>query len=1044
MMSESIAESFEVSPQQEQLWLAEPDGPSARLQVVLSLSAAIEPTRVEDALAATVARHEILRTTFVRRPGIRVPLQVIAGELAPAWRVEHGADVAEVCRNELSEPWDLSVGPLVHGALLTGTGERQVLVLTVSSLCLDASSLAPLARELAHRLGADEPLAEDPLQYADFAAWQRELITTDDDAARAAREFWARLEGAAPLALPFDRAARGPFTPDEVAVELDAPTAAALAEQAGRYGVGESTLVQAAWHALLARASGEQDVVVGDLGTDRNPELEGAIGAFVRPVPLRTQIDPGLTFAELLQSLDRARQDAAQWQDYAPPQAQELLAVGFISTDAYRGAELAIERVVSPGPPFRLWLTRDDGLRLSFDPATIAPDAVGRLGGQLARLLAAVAADPAIAIDAIEILGESERAQLAAFNDTARAVPAECVHELIAAHAATAPEREAVVDDGGAISFGELDRRANQLAQRLRRSGVGPDTVVGLCTDRSIEMVVGLLGILKAGGAYLPLNFEHPPARLAQQLTSAQAVAIVAQEAVLDRLPEFAGEVVCLDRDRDALDGEPAEPPAVTVAHRHLVYVMYTSGSTGAPKGVAVTHGNLVNYATAIAGRIGADREPLRFATVTAISTDLGNTAVFGALCSGGTLVLVSPAAAADGAALAGAFERSPVDVLKVTPSHLQALLASRDTRVLPRRWLVLGGERATWDLVAAVREQSDCGILNHYGPTETTVGSTTLVVGDGPGPFAPATVPIGGPLANTRTHVLDGHRRPVPVGVPGWLHIAGAGVARGYIGSGELTAERFVADPDEPGALMYDTGDLARWLPDGTLEFLGRTDDQLKIRGYRVEPAEVEAALRAHPAVSDAIVVPWTSGAGDVRLVAYVAAAAGAAEDELRTHLGDRVPDFMLPSIITVLPALPRTPSGKVDRQALPDPSEAEHAGADYVVPASPMEETLAEIWAHVLGVDRVGRDDDFFALGGHSLLATQVVAQVRSDFAIDLPLHSLFSYSTVATLTAEIVQMMGDSEEEETARLVAELEGLSDEEAERLLAGESTPPDS
>ena len=392
---------------------------------------------------------------------------------------------------------------------------------------------------------------------------------------------------------------------------------------------------------------------------------------------------------------------------------------------------------------------------------------------------------------------------------------------------------------------------------------------------------------------------------------------------MLSHLPAFDGEIVCLDRDRAELDGESAEAPEQTASAENLVYVIYTSGSTGLPKGVAVTHGNLGNYVGDLVPRLGADREPLAFGMVTAISTDLGNTAVFPALTSGGTLVLVSPTIAADAAALAAELEAHPIDVLKITPSHLGALLAAQDGRVLPRRWLVTGGERSTWDLVARVRELGGCGILNHYGPTETTVGSCVLEVGDGPGPYARTSVPIGRPIANTACYVLDEQRRPVPLGAPGRLFIAGAGVARGYVGQEELTAERFVEDPfgSAPGGRMYDTGDLVRRLPDLTLEFLGRIDEQVKIRGFRVEPAELEVALRRHPAVTDAVVVVREDTAGDPRLVAYCAVDGAPTADELRRHLADWVPEFMLPSAIVTLDTLPRTPSGKVDRHRAPGP---------------------------------------------------------------------------------------------------------------------------
>jgi amino acid adenylation domain-containing protein len=1063
-MFEQRADSFDVSPQQERLWLAEPEGPSSRVQGALTLSGPLDAEALASALGRVVKRHEILRTSFVRQPGIRIPLQVIHDDRQPSWAgldlravapSEQSSRVLQARQQALEDRFDFSSSPLLRALLISGDEDQHTLVLTVSSLCADAASLTLIVRELALEYGGGQ-LVEDPLQYADFSAWQRELESSEEDEARGAGEFWNALQDACSPSLPFERHASAAFLPAEVMVEIDTALSSAIETQAGRYGATPAGFVQAAWHALLSRLSGE-DAVIGYLGVERrHADLEGAIGAFSRPVPIRTRTGAGVTFAEVLSEVVQAREDALVWQDYAPSAGLERLRIGYLAHDPYSepagGIAWSLADVTVTGLQFRLWLTCAEGsgplkARLCFDPESLDGETVKRVARQLKLLLGGAAADAGTALAGLPLLDDSDRQRLlVGFSGTSSPIPDACVHELIAAQAAASPARDAVVDERGAISYSELDTRANQLAQRLRRAGVGPDVGVGLCTDRSVDMVVGLLGILKAGGAYVPLHYEHPPARLAQQLSAAGARALVTQEALLGSVPEFAGEVICLDRDRAGLDAEPGTAPEVGVANENLVYVTYTSGSTGTPKGVGVTHRNLVNYASHIAAELGANREPMSFGVVTSISTDLGNTSVYGALCSGGTLVLVSPSTAADPAALAAQFERTPVDVLKITPSHAGALLAGGDPGVLPRRWLVIGGERAPWDLIERVREVSDCGILNHYGPTETTVGCCTYPVGDGPEQFQPATVPIGRPIANTSCYILDELSQLTPIGVAGRLYVGGSGVARGYVGQEELTSERFLPDPfaGAAGARMYDTGDVARWLPDGKLEFLGRVDEQVKIRGYRVEPAEVETALRSHAEVHDAVVVAHVGAAGDARLVAYCAVSGAVSQEDLRAHLAQWLPEFMIPSAIARLEQLPRTPSGKIDRLALPDPETPSDATAEYVAPGSPMEEAVAAIWSQVLGVEQVGVEEDFFALGGHSLLATQVVAQVRSDFAVDLPLHSLFTYPTVASLTGEIVRMMGDSEGEETARLMAELEGLSDEEAERLLAAEPAPPDS
>jgi amino acid adenylation domain-containing protein len=1048
------AESFHTSPQQARIWEAEPDGPTARVQGVLSIEGPLEPAVLESALRACVARHEILRTTFAAQAGLLVPLQVVAERLDPhvetlavdeAAGPERERRLAGVRAAELAAPFDTRHGPLVRASILTCGGEAFALVLTISALCADSLSLALVFGEVAGVLASAE-LVQDPLQYADFAAWQAELSESTDEEAAAARTFWSEAADAPAPALPFARK-QGSEPLEEVVVSIDEVLAGALREQAARDGAGPAAAVQAAWHAVLGRYSGQEETSCAYLaGERRHADLEGAVGAFARPVPVAVPVDGSRTFAAALADVVEAREQALVRQDYAPAECGGL-DIGFadypLALAQPDGLRLRIAAMVCAGPELRLLaMCGSDGerlaLSLAFDPARHRRETVEGLAEGVRRVLEAAAADPGTTLGAIELLSKRERSQvLLEFNDTATPVPAECVHELFAQHARSTPERMAVTDGERSLTYGELHSSANRLAHHLRAAGVGPDVAVGLCTERSVDAVIGLLGILTAGGTYVPLHHEHPPARLRHQLETTGASTVVTQAALLDSLQGFEGNVVCLDRDREAIEREPAEPLDGVAGQENLAYVIFTSGSTGAPKGVEVTHRNLANYAADIVRRLGADEEPLSFGLVTSVSTDLGNTSIFGALCSGGTLVLVSPEAAGDPGALAALMQATPVDVLKITPSHIGALLAAGDARLLPRRWLVLGGERAAWDLLERVRALSGCAILNHYGPTETTVGSCTFVVGEGPGEYEPASVPIGRPISNTCCYVVDEGGAPAPVGVSGRLLIGGAGVARGYVGEPELTAERFFADPfaaDE--ARVYDTGDLARWLGDGTLEFMGRVDEQVKIRGYRVEPAEVDSTLRRHAGVREAITVADVADSGEVRLLAYCTIEQGVEEAGLRGHLAEWLPEFMVPAAIVLLEELPRTPSGKIDRLALPNPDLASTDGAEYVAPRAPLEEAIAAIWAQVLGVPRVSVEDDFFVLGGHSLLATQVVAQVRSDFAVDLPLHSLFMHPTVATLAAEIGGMMSDSEGDETARLMAELEGMSDEEAQRLLA--------
>lgn len=1048
-MQEEATASFQSSPQQERLWLSEPDGPSGRNQLLVALEGAVDADRLREAVEQAVARHEILRTTFQRRSGMRVPLQVVHDHLAPAWTATHGDDdaVAALAGEERDAAVSFENGPVLRAALVHGAADG-TLILTVPSVFADGASMSTLAEEIAARY-AGQAAADEPLQYADFAAWQHELAEADDAEAEQGRAFWASAASSTTPAIPFLRPVGRTQATERCAVTLAALTLAAIEKRAEQFGTSPELLVLAGWQALLARLSGSADVdVVAVLPGRLHAELSGSIGAFARAVPVRMSGTETDTFAEVLDRVARAAGEATSWQDYVGNTAGS--AVGFLSADAMAPMEAggvtfsARELVLATdGPTVALeWVQAGDAApgTLVYDPAALAPAQAERVAAQLARTLDAVTADPKTVVADIDYVGDDERKRVVfEFNTTAAATPATTIDALVRQAAAARPDQTAVIDDTFSLTYGELERRVNQLAHHLRGHGVAPGVVVGLCTDRSAEMVVGLLGILRAGGAYLPLHSEHPAARLAHQLSETSAPVLITQSALRDRMRGFEGVTLELDADRARLDAEPDSAPEPAGTAGDLVYVMYTSGSTGTPKGVAVTNANLVNYVTDMISRLGADESPATFALVTAISTDLGNTSVFPALCSGGTLSLIGPSIAADAGALAQRMRRQPVDVIKITPSHLSALLAGADSALLPRKWLVLGGEACSWDIVARVRELSDCRILNHYGPTETTVGSCTLAVDDGPGEYAPVTVPIGRPITNTACYVLDGKDKPTAIGVIGSLFLAGAGVARGYVGQDELTSERFVPDPFEaaPGGRMYSTGDLARWLPDGTIEFLGRADEQVKIRGFRVEPSEIEATLRKLPAVREAVVVAREESSGDKRLVGYVVSDLSVGAEELRAHVSEWVPEFMVPSAFVDLDELPRTPSGKIDRLALPEPDAASSSRAEeFVAPRTPMEERVAAIWVDVLNVKRVGVRDDFFALGGHSLLATQIVAQIRTHLAVDLPLHSLFTSPTVESLSAAIVELMGGESDAETMAVLAELEGLSDEEAARLLA--------
>ncbi|MCI0656561.1 MAG: amino acid adenylation domain-containing protein [Acidobacteria bacterium] len=567
----------------------------------------------------------------------------------------------------------------------------------------------------------------------------------------------------------------------------------------------------------------------------------------------------------------------------------------------------------------------------------------------------------------------------------------------------------AVLFEEQQLSYGELERRANQMAHALRGLGVGPEEMVALCLERGIEMVVGLLGTLKAGGAYAPLDAEWPAERLGAMLEEMRPRVALTQARLAGRLRGAGVRTLCLDEEWDRIGAQGDERVRSGVDGANLAYVIYTSGSTGRPKGVAIAHAQITNYVGGITPRLG-ETQGAGFGLVSGLTADLGHTALFPSLCGGGRLHVIGEGRLRDGAEMAEYFSREVIDILKIVPAHLEGLQRGvREGDLMPRRMLVLGGDVSRREWVERLRElRPECGILNHYGPTETTVGVISHRVGEAKCGEETVTLPLGRPLSNTRVYVTDGEMGLTPVGVIGELYIGGAGVGRGYLGRSDLTAERFVPDPygGAGGERLYRSGDLVRRRSEGELEFIGRADHQVKVRGYRIELGEVEAALRLHPAVREAVVVAREDRPGDKRLAAYWVRREGekAGERELREHLRRRLPEYMAPSWLVELERLPLTRNGKVDRGALPDPGQVVEAGKEYQEPRTEVEGVLAAIWAQTLGVDRVGARDNFFELGSHSLLATQVVARIRRAFHVEIALRELFDRPTVEELAERV----------------------------------------
>jgi len=826
------------------------------------------------------------------------------------------------------------------------------------------------------------------------------------------------------------------------------------------------------------------------------------VGYFVNPVVLRANLAGDPTFAAFLERMHQTVLTAFEHGDYPFPLLVERLQptrdpsrssplfqvvfswqkttrlvvsqnmTSFALGEAGRRLELgellleslALEQRVAPFDLLLLMAEAGGELVAAVEYNTDLFDAatIQRLLGHFQTLLEGIVADPDQRISTLPLLTEAERRQLLVeWNDTTTYYPKDrCVHQWFESQIERMLDAVAVAFEGEHLTYRELNRRANQLAHRLRKLGVGPEVLVGICMERSLEMVIGVLGILKAGGAYLPLDPAYPQERLAFMLEDAGVPVLLTQSHLLERLEvkrktqnvkrstqQYAiRNTLCLDADWETIAQESAENPTSGVTAENLAYVIYTSGSTGTPKGVAMRHRPLYNLLSWQLRNwtLPNGARTLQFAP---LSFDVSFQEIFSTWCSGGTLVLISEEMRRDVARLLRFLTDEKIERLFLPFVALQYLAEATDGQAVSPTTLsevITAGEQLqiTRSIASLFGTLEGCTLHNQYGPSESHVVTAFTLTGS-PSDWS-ALPPIGRPIDNTQIHLLDKHLQLVPIGVPGELYIGGDSLARGYLHRPGLTAERFLPDPfsEEPGARLYKTGDLARYLPDGNIEFLGRADHQVKIRGFRVELGEIEAVLGGHPALREVVVLAREDGSGSKRLVAYVIPAQKPVPtvSELRNFLREKLPEYMVPSAFVMLETLPLTPSGKVDRRALPTPDGArpELEGA-FVAPRTPVEKELAGIWTQVLDVERVSIYDNFFDLGGHSLLATQVISRVRTTYQVDLPLRRLFEMPTVAGLAALIAQSLAEQEDgAQVAQMLAELEQLSEDKVQEMLADE------
>ena len=1036
---------------QRRLWFLDRlEGPSATytIPLALRLTGTLDRAALEAALGDLVARHESLRTIFPDTLG--VPRQLILEPSAARLRLEvievSEAGLATALTAAARKGFDLSTEVPLRAHLFALGESEHVLLLLLHHIAGDGWSLAPLARDLARSYaarcrGRAPELPALPVQYADYTLWQHRLLGAESDAESAISRqlaFWTSALEELPeqIELPSDRPrpAVSSYRGDSLPFALSAQLHRGLLALAREGRASLFMVLQAALAALLTRLGAGSDVPIGSPIAGRTDgALDDLIGFFVNTLVLRTDTSGNPSFRALIERVRATNLAAYSHQDLPferlvevlnparslsrHPLFQVMLALqnnAPVSFAELPGLIPRFEPVTTSTAKFDLSVSLGEQRASDGSPAGIhgvleyATDLFDRasmeaLAGRLIRLLEAVIADPDRAIGSLEILSPDERHTiLHGWNDTARAIPSATVPELFAAQVARTPDAVAVVFEEESLTYAELDARSSQLAHHLCALGVGPETVVGLCVERSPEMVIGLLGILKAGGAYLPLDPDYPHARLAYMMADAGAAVLITQSALLDRLPANGARIVRLDADGLAIAAQPITAPALALEAHNTAYVIYTSGSTGAPKGVVVDHANLANKISTL-GQYFNVGPSFRAALLIPCAFDASIEQTMLPLIGGGAAVVISDTTRESPAQFWHQVIRGGVTFISCVPSFLEfAIRHAPETLFLDH--LVLGGEAFTAELQREIlRYLHVVHITNLYGPTEVTIDAIGFAVAGQSGPR----IPIGRPLPNYRAYVLDCSLQPVPAGVTGELYIAGAGLARGYLGRAGLTAERFVADPfGAAGSRMYRTGDLARWRADGVLDFLGRADAQVKIRGFRIEPGEIEACLTRYPSVARAAVIAREDQPGHQRLVAYVVAAAGANADAaaLRAHLGHSLPDYMVPSAFVVLDRLPLTPNGKLDRRALPAP-ELTPTGV-VRAPRSPQEELLCGLFAEVLGLDRLGIDDNFFELGGHSLLAMQLISRIRATLDVEIAIRSLFEAPTVETLVKHLAR--------------------------------------
>jgi amino acid adenylation domain-containing protein len=1033
---------------QERLWfLDQLEGGSATYNIptAIKLSGLLNVAALESALQEILRRHEVLRTSFKTVDGS--PIQVIDPnatlilpliDLQTLAETEQAAEVQRLARIDAQTPFDLSQSPLVRATLLQLGENSHALLLNMHHIVSDGWSMGIFIHELstlyqAFCRGESSPLSDLPIQYADFAYWQRQYLS--GEVLEGQLDYWKeQLAGISPLLeLPTDRP-RPPvqtFRGSTLSMVLNAELTKKLKALNQQSGTTLFMTLLAAFAVLLSRYSGQKDIVVGSPIANRNrAEIESLIGFFVNTLVLRTKLQDNPCFEEVLKQVRQVALDAYSNQDLPFEQLVEVLQpernlshsplfqVMFVLQNApmgkleLPGLSLTPMEVESAIAKFDLTVLMEEteqelkGL-WEYNSDLFDATTIERMSWHFQTLLEGIVANPQERVGQLQMLTEAERQQLLVeWNDTRIDYPKDkCIHQLFEEQVERTPDTIAAAFEDEQLTYRELNQRANQLANYLQVLGVGSEMLVGICMERSLEMIVGLVGILKAGGAYVPLDPDYPTERLALMLEDTQVSVLLTQQSLVEKLPANKAHVLCLDTE-ETLSRQNEDNTTSNTRADNLAYIIYTSGSTGKPKGVAVSH-QAVTRLLFNTNYIKLEPDD-KIAQVSNISFDAATFEIWGALLHGGKLVVITKNVLLSSQSFAAQLREQGISVLFLTTALFNQLANAVPQAFKKLRYLLFGGEAVEPKWVNEILKKAPPQRLLHvYGPTENTTFSSWYWVRDVP--EGATTLPIGRSISNTQLYILDRYLQPVPLGVSGELYIGGDGLARGYLNRPELTEEKFILNPfsDEPTSRLYKTGDLARYLPDGNIEFLGRLDNQVKIRGFRIELGEIEMVLSQHFGVLQTIVIFREDQHNDKYLVAYIVPNQKQLPSvtKLRGFLKQKLPDYMIPTAFVMLDALPLTPNGKVNRSDLPAPDQTRQESKEtFVAPRTLIEKQLAAIWAEVLSLEQVGIYDNFFHLGGHSLKVTQVVSRVQETFRVELPLRTLFEASTIASLSKVI----------------------------------------